>query len=113
VRFVLDQSVPPELEAAFVAAGHKVERGEGGLIDDAIVRQCEPVTATRAVAESFNRRVLGERRLGVFLHATDAEAPARLFARFKRLTPGRLYTVTAKTAKVRQLPQDSPKDSAT
>lgn len=32
------------------------------------------------------------------------DAVARLFARYKRLTPGRLYTVTASRVKVRQLP---------
>jgi len=32
------------------------------------------------------------------------DAIDRLFARYKRLTPGRLYTVTASRVKVRQLP---------
>jgi len=32
------------------------------------------------------------------------DAVDRLFARYKRLTPGRLYTVTASRVKVRQLP---------
>jgi hypothetical protein len=32
------------------------------------------------------------------------DAVDRLFARYKRLTPGRLYTVTASRVKIRQLP---------
>jgi hypothetical protein len=34
----------------------------------------------------------------------QAQALARLFARYKRLVPGRLYTVTSSRVKVRQLP---------
>jgi hypothetical protein len=34
----------------------------------------------------------------------QAQALARLFERYKRLTPGRLYTVTSSRVKVRQLP---------
>ena len=36
--------------------------------------------------------------------ADHADAIDRLFARFKRLSPGRLYTITASGVKVRQLP---------
>lgn len=33
------------------------------------------------------------------------DAIDRLFARYPRLTPGRIYTVTASRVKIRQLPQ--------
>ncbi len=36
--------------------------------------------------------------------AEQAEALERLFERYKRLTPGRLYTITGSRVKVRQLP---------
>ena len=36
--------------------------------------------------------------------ATHADAVDRLFERYKRLTPGRLYTVTTSRVKIRQLP---------
>jgi hypothetical protein len=38
------------------------------------------------------------------LSADHGDAIERLFARFKRLSPGRLYTVTNSGVKVRQLP---------
>ena len=49
-------------------------------------------------------------RVVVFLQLEGGEveqddAVDRLFARYKRLTPGRLYTVTASRVKVRQLPK--------
>ena len=45
----------------------------------------------------------------VYLHLEGGDveqddAVTRLFERYKRLTPGRLYTVTASRVKVRQLP---------
>jgi hypothetical protein len=36
--------------------------------------------------------------------AEHADAVERLFERYKRLTPGRLYTVTGSRVKIRQLP---------
>ena len=36
------------------------------------------------------------------------DAIDRLFKRYKRLTPGRLYTVTGSRVKVRQLPTSRP-----
>jgi hypothetical protein len=40
------------------------------------------------------------------------DAITRLFERYKRLTPGRLYTVTGSRVKIRQLPAGgrSPRD---
>ncbi|HZL34429.1 MAG TPA: DUF5615 family PIN-like protein [Tepidisphaeraceae bacterium] len=45
----------------------------------------------------------------VYLHVGEGdveqdEAVDRLFKRYKRLTPGRLYTVTGSRVKIRQLP---------
>ena len=106
VRFLLDNTVPNDAADAFAAAGHKIERHDGGepLFAAARDRQLEPVTADRRVADRAGKDELGERRVVVFLHAADAAAVGRLFTRFKRLSPGRLYTATAAGAKVRQLP---------
>ena len=50
----------------------------------------------------FNRSIVYFQLEGGDVEQDDAIA--RLFARYKRLTPGRLYTVTASRVKVRQLP---------
>ena len=50
----------------------------------------------------FNRSIVYFQLEGGDVEQDDAVA--RLFTRYKRLTPGRLYTVTASRVKVRQLP---------
>jgi hypothetical protein len=56
----------------------------------------------REDAPKFNRSIVYFQLEGGDIEQDDAVA--RLFARYKRLTPGRLYTVTASRVKVRQLP---------
>jgi hypothetical protein len=51
----------------------------------------------------FNRSIVYFQLGGGEVEQDDAVS--RLFERYKRLTPGRLYTVTASRVKVRQLPQ--------
>jgi hypothetical protein len=51
----------------------------------------------------FNRSIVYLQLEGGEVEQDDAID--RLFARYKRLTPGRLYTVTNSRVKVRQLPQ--------
>jgi hypothetical protein len=51
----------------------------------------------------FNRSIVYFQLEGGDVEQDDAVT--RLFERYKRLTPGRLYTVTASRVKVRQLPQ--------
>jgi hypothetical protein len=51
---------------------------------------------------SFNRSIVYLQLEGGDVEQDDAID--RLFERYKRLTPGRLYTVTASRVKVRQLP---------
>ncbi len=50
----------------------------------------------------FNRSIVYFQLEGGDVEQDDAVT--RLFIRYKRLTPGRLYTVTASRVKVRQLP---------
>lgn len=52
---------------------------------------------------SFNRSIVYFQLEGGDVEQDDAVS--RLFARYKRLAPGRLYTVTANRVKVRQLPR--------
>jgi predicted nuclease of predicted toxin-antitoxin system len=73
-------------------------------------QQLEVMTADAALPESlFTSETSNFKRLIVHLNVDPGEveqddAVDRLFARYKRLTPGRLYTVTATRVKVRQLP---------
>jgi hypothetical protein len=56
----------------------------------------------REDAPKFNRSIVYFQLEGGEIEQDDAVT--RLFERYKRLTPGRLYTVTASRVKVRQLP---------
>jgi predicted nuclease of predicted toxin-antitoxin system len=56
-------------------------------------------------APKFNRSIVYFQLEGGDVEQDDAVD--RLFERYKRLTPGRLYTVTGSRVKVRQLPQRS------
>jgi hypothetical protein len=56
------------------------------------------------VAPKFNRSIVYFQLEGGDVEQDDAVT--RLFERYKRLTPGRLYTVTASRVKVRQLPSN-------
>lgn len=56
----------------------------------------------REDAPPFNRSIVYFQLEGGEVEQDDAVT--RLFERYKRLTPGRLYTVTASRVKVRQLP---------
>ena len=75
--------------------------------DQAEVLTTEPTLATalfdREDAPKFNRSIVYFQLEGGEVEQDDAVT--RLFERYKRLTPGRLYTVTASRVKVRQLPQ--------
>jgi hypothetical protein len=80
------------------------------VFDAARKRQLEVMTADAALPESlFATETRHFNRLIVHLNVDPGEveqddAVDRLFARYKRLTPGHLYTVTATRVKVRQLP---------
>ena len=71
--------------------------------------QLDLITPDQAVATNLFADRFNFDRSIVFLHVGDGDveqddAIDRLFARYKRLTPGRLYTVTESHVKVRQLP---------
>ncbi len=69
---------------------------------DVLTADPELAAAPFAEAGGFNRSIVFLQLEGGDVEQDDAID--RLFDRYKRLTPGRLYTVTGKRVKVRQLP---------
>ena len=71
--------------------------------------QLELITPDAALSTSPYEERFAFDRCIVFLHVSQGDveqddAVDRLFKRYKRLTPGRLYTVTESRVKIRQLP---------
>ncbi|HEY7091039.1 MAG TPA: DUF5615 family PIN-like protein [Tepidisphaeraceae bacterium] len=79
------------------------------LLKQAHTKQLDLITADAELANApFEHHIRFGRSI-VFLQLTGGDveqddAIDRLFQRYKRLTPGRLYTVTATRVKIRQLP---------
>ena len=120
MRWLLHGSVTSAVSAALERHGQKVRRlSDVGLAADApasqVIRaagkeQLDILTADLAVAQAPFEQPVHFARTMVLLNvaADDVEqddAIDRLFTRYKRLSPGRLYTVTASRVKVRQLPK--------
>ena len=119
LRFLTDDTIHPDAADALRELGHHAAtRADLALGPDApvaeVLKTCrrtqhELLTASAdfldaALPASGRAEVFG-RVMVYLLDANDqAESVKRLFARYKRLTPGRLYTVTAGRVKVRQLP---------
>ena len=112
LRFLLHGQLGPDVAAALAELGHKsatpadlklaANATPGEVAEACRAGQYELVTADGGGATSAGRG-----RVVVYLHdapENHAQSVARLFERYKRLTPGRLYTVTAGRVKVRQLP---------
>jgi hypothetical protein len=79
------------------------------ILETARVKQLDIVTTDDKLVDHIFEADLWFNRVIVYLQlpGQDVEqddAIDRLFARYKRLTPGRLYTVTESRVKVRQLP---------
>jgi hypothetical protein len=71
--------------------------------------QLDLMTADQTVATRLYEEPFAFDRSIVYLHVGKGDveqddAIDRLFTRYKRLTPGRLYTVTGSRVKIRQLP---------
>jgi hypothetical protein len=91
-----DLNLPPEMSS-------------GDVLKAAAQAQLDIVTTNDAlVVAPFEQGVAFPRSIVYLqLEGGDVEqddAIDRLFKRYKRLTPGRLYTVTATRVKIRQLP---------
>jgi hypothetical protein len=79
------------------------------VFEAAHVKQLDVVTNDAALAGALFESPIKFGRSLVFLQLEGGDveqddAIDRLFARYKRLAPGRMYTVTAARVKVRQLP---------
>ena len=98
VRQLTDVGLSPDaLPDDVLKAAHK---------DQAEILTTEPALANalfdREDAPKFNRSIVYFQLEGGDVEQDDAVD--RLYQRYKRLTPGRLYTVTGTRVKIRQLP---------
>jgi hypothetical protein len=101
---------PPSVAEALIRHEHKTHVAEGDQLQIARENQWDIITTDAALAMRPFEEPKFFHRSVVYLQLTGgdaelADAVDRLFLRYKRLTPGRLYTVTATRVKVRQLPQ--------
>ena len=119
MRWVLHGNLSPAVSEALVRHEQKpVALAELGLAPDAGAfdvfktaqsKQLDVFTADAALVNAIFDEKIYFNRVVVFLQLEGGEveqddAVDRLFERYKRLTPGRLYTVTGSRVKVRQLP---------
>ncbi len=120
MRFLIHgTSTTPAVAEALVRHGHKVISAEDAKVVPDMPpaeffaachkAQVDVLTSDGDMAEGiFQTPVKFDRSL-VFLQLTGGDieqddAIDRLFDRYKRLTPGRMYTVTETRVKIRQLP---------
>jgi len=90
-------------------AGLPAEASYEEIFDFAQKKQLEILTNDQHLALFPFTQSVKFKHVLVFLQLAGADieqddAVDRLFARYKRLTPGRLYTVTETRVKIRQLP---------
>jgi predicted nuclease of predicted toxin-antitoxin system len=118
MRWLLHGNLSPAVAEALRKRGDTTSNAEGAgitasdhveLLEQAQAKQLDIITADPDLANApFEHRIPFNRSI-VFLQLEGGEvelddAIDRLFERYKRLTPGRLYTVTATRVKIRQLP---------
>jgi hypothetical protein len=119
MRWLLHGAMTSAVADALVRHGHSAqnmtELGLPPAADPAIVlktadaAQLDILTTDAALTSAVFASDLWLKRSMVYLQLEGADveqddAVDRLFTRYKRLTPGRLYTVTGSRVKVRQLP---------
>ena len=119
MKWVLHGNVTPAVAEALERHGHEAHPASAlGLPDDAgyaeVLRaaqskQWDLLTSDDKLIDAIYADDLWFNRCVVFLQLPGGDveqddAVDRLFARYKRLTPERLYTVTETRVKVRQLP---------
>jgi len=118
MRWLLHGNLTPAVAEALLRHGHKTTTATEAAIDapdlvellkQASVKQLDIITADHALANAPFQSDYRFGRTIVFLQLEGGDveqddAVDRLFQRYKRLTPGRLYTVTGTRVKVRQLP---------
>lgn len=123
MQWFVDQALSSAVDEALKRHGHIVHRlGELGLAEDARLgeivaaarqKQWDIITGNDAVVQWIYDNDFWTQRSVVYLQVEGGDveqddAVDRLFTRYKRLTPSRLYTVTGTRVKVRQLPSYRP-----
>ena len=118
MRWLLHGNLAPAVAEALRRHGHQAQTMSQSSLETpdpvdvlsaATKLQLDVITTDTALANAPFESGTGFGRSIVFLQLEGADveqddAIDRLFDRYKRLTPGRLYTVTATRVKVRQLP---------
>jgi hypothetical protein len=119
MRWVLLGNLAPAVGDALVRHEHKpFPATELGVGEDATPRevlkaaekkQLDVFTTDSTLVNTIFEEKIWFNRVVVYLQLEGGEveqddAVDRLFERYKRLTPGRLYTVTGSRVKIRQLP---------
>jgi hypothetical protein len=119
MRWLVHGNLTQAAVDALVRHEHKAQRAEeiglapGAAHEDVLKtaqkQQLDVITASPELASAPFELQLPFKRSIVFLQLEGGDveqddAIDRLFARYKRLSPGRLYTVTTSRVKVRQLP---------
>jgi hypothetical protein len=119
MRWVLHGNLTPAVAEALERHGDTaVEAGELNLppgagpfelLKTAQSKQLDVLTADADTVNAIFENKIYFNRVVVFLQLEGGDveqddAIDRLYQRYKRLTPGRLYTVTGSRVKVRQLP---------
>lgn len=119
MRFLLHGNLTPAVGEAVERHGHKTatagslhltEMTEAGEVLKAAGKaQVEILTADSGLIDAVYAQKLQFARTIVFLQLSGGEveqddAIDRLFKRYKRLAPKRMYTVTETRVKIRQLP---------
>src|SRR5688500_3633089 len=119
MQWLLHGNLTPAVRGALARHGHAAhaldELGDAAaaapaeLVRAAQGRQWDVMTTDAALVNTvFDEKIWFNRSI-VFLQLEGGDveqddAIDRLFERYKRLTPGRLYTVTGSRVKIRQLP---------
>jgi hypothetical protein len=120
MRWLVHGTLAPAVIDALVRHGHSAQSLADAqiapdappidLLKSAHAKQLDVITNDAALASVAVEQPIKFDRSLVYLQLEGGEveqddAIDRLFERYKRLTPGRLYTVTASRVKVRQLPR--------
>jgi hypothetical protein len=119
MRWLIHGELQPAVGEALRRHGHEtrlpadIELAPEAPLNDVLRaahrNQLDTITHDPDLAQSLFAEPFAFDRCIVFLHVGKGDveqddAVDRLFKRYKRLTPGRLYTVTDSRVKVRQLP---------
>lgn len=116
MRFVLHGNVDSSVEKALVRHGHSVvtlteakitANSPDQFIEQAHQAQVDVVTNDRELSQYARIQPVKFDRSLIYLlvegEVEEDDAIDRLFARFKRLKPGQLYTITESQVKVQQM----------